>query len=383
MSECRLCQESEVDCLIDFGLQPVVRHLLGSPDETYPKFPFEVGACPRCGLIQILNPIPSEHLYGNYHFSGWKHQPHVQRFIEVAQSLTGIDSESELLEIGCNDGSFIRSLNNAGFKKCVGIEPATDAFAVAKENGFKVYNEYFPSADSEITSREGFFDTVICRQVLEHIVDLNSFLSGIYRCLKDQGTLVLEVPDASWHIDYVDYALWEEHVNYFTKETVKALLMKNGFRMLHHETTMFSGKALILVAIKDQVTNLYFDENSLGGVYAWASNWTQFKRRAQEFFHAWDSVVIYGCGNRSSTFVNLCELDNVKVFIDDQEEKQGLFLPGSGTEIREWHDCVKEMPILFGVNTENESKIIQRRELSKEFCFSILPPSRYLPNFWY
>ena len=297
--------------------------------------------------------------------------------------LTGLDQESDLLEIGCNDGGFIRLLNEKGFTKCIGIEPARDAYEAARENDCEVYNEMFPSQDSKIADKLEHFDAVICRQVLEHIVDLNEFLAGIRRYLKDEGTLILEIPDASWNIDYVDYALWEEHVNYFTVETVNTLLMKHGFHLLHYETTLFSGKALILFAQKVKVTDIYFNQQYLPKIREWASNWSFFKTSAQEFFHKWESVAVYGCGNRSSTFVNCCELENVSVFIDDQVEKQGLFVPGRNIEISEWDERWREVPILFGVNTENELRVIQRRQLLEGSFFSILPPSRYLPSFWH
>ena len=72
MPECRLCQESDVELLIDFGHQPVVRHLISTQHQRYPKFGFEVGVCPRCTLIQLLNPVSSEFLYKNFTFSSWK-----------------------------------------------------------------------------------------------------------------------------------------------------------------------------------------------------------------------------------------------------------------------------------------------------------------------
>ena len=38
------------------------------------------------------------------------------------------------------------------------------------------------------------FDVVVCTDVLEHVIDLNSSLKKIFRVLKDSGTLIIRVP---------------------------------------------------------------------------------------------------------------------------------------------------------------------------------------------
>ena len=48
----------------------------------------------------------------------------------------------------------------------------------------------------------------------------------------------------------LDYSLWEEHINYFTLNTLKTLLKKHSFEIIHYETTLYSGKALTVFCKK-------------------------------------------------------------------------------------------------------------------------------------
>ncbi|EMN97180.1 hypothetical protein LEP1GSC110_0051 [Leptospira interrogans serovar Medanensis str. UT053] len=54
---------------------------------------------------------------------------------------------------------------------------------------------------------------------------MEDFISGINYVLKDDGALVVEIPDSDWNLEYLDYTLWEEHVNYFTIESLINLFL--------------------------------------------------------------------------------------------------------------------------------------------------------------
>ena len=71
----------------------------------------------------------------------------------------------------------------------------------------------------------------------------------------------------------------------------------------------------------------------------------------------------------------------VKCFIDDQPEKQNLFVPGCNIPIYPWSEEFRSEVILLGVNTENENKVINKRMLIDSKTFSILPPSKRCISF--
>ena len=384
MKKCRLCKETQVELLIDFGKQPIVHHLLNNKDDDYDEYPFELGFCSNCSLAQLLYPISPNLLYKDYFtISAWKNQPHVERLIDVMKSITGMDENTSLLEIGCNDGSFIENLNNHGINNCTGIEPSRDAYNLAKSKGINVYNEYFSINNPDLPIEKHYYDIVICRQVLEHISNLEGFMISVEHCLKDGGIFVIEIPDSSWNFEYMDYSLWEEHVNYFTLSSLNNLLKKYDFGIIHHETTLFSGKALTVFAEKkSNIIGFEYDLDNNNRWLFYGENWEIFKKKMCELILSKNKVAIYGCGARSNTLVNFLGLENALCYIDDQKEKQGFFVPGSKLEILPWDDSWSNGYFLLGVNTENEMKVIQNKTLNERQFLSILPPSRFLPDFW-
>lgn len=389
MMICRLCQHEEVNVLIDFGQKPIVHNLLASTSNTYSKYPFRLGHCTNCGFLQILDPIDPQVLYRNYFtISSWKNQPHVERLISVIESITQLDQDCQILDIGCNDGSFLESLREKGYLKVMGIEPTQDASKKALSKSLEVHQGFFGLETASKIYKEAYFDIVITRQVLEHIIDLDDFLIGVNFLLKDEGVFVIEVPDSMWNLDYLDYALWEEHVNYFTFNTLKHLLNKHSLQIIHHETTLFSGKALMVFCEKIKKTNsskTIFCDHDNAKIRKYRNSFGLYRQELLSFISKVEKpCIVYGCGARSANFVNFMGIgDFIHGFIDDQPEKQNMFVPGYNLKVNAWHSSdYDNYTFLLGVNTENEHKVIQKRAMFSGSYYSILPPSRYLPEFW-
>jgi len=385
--KCRLCEDENFQLLIDFGLQPIVHHLLDSKEQLYKTYPFKLGNCHTCGFLQLVDHIPGEVLYQNYFtISSWKNQPHVQRLLEVISAIHPLTSSSKILEIGCNDGSFLNSLKNKGLGNLVGIEPTQDASSIAIEKGFDVHKSFWnQDAAEKISTRYGYFDLIVTRQVLEHVESLHDFLASTKKALHQNGLLVIEIPDSSWNLEQLDYALWEEHINYFTIETINYLLKKQGFRIIHHEVTLFSGTALTIFAEKTDSNVMESPKNTeQNDIKKYGSGWEPFKEQFRKLLEGKEATYVYGCGARSSTLINfLCVADLLQAYVDDQPQKQNKYVPGSKLPILPSANLPKRDEfILLGVNTENEQKVILKNNFEQAHYNSILPPSKYLPDFW-
>ena len=97
------------------------------------------------------------------------------------------------------------------------------------------------------------FDLIICDflYLLDRELIFEQF-DQIYKSLNKNGFLMLEVPDHDMNFENFDYSFWEEHVNYFNLKTLELILLNNNFRIIHHETTLYSGKAIIVFAEKNK-----------------------------------------------------------------------------------------------------------------------------------
>lgn len=395
---CDLCADARVTPLIEFGAHPIAHHFLTDPVQPEYTHPVTLGFCEACGLVQLMGPIPPEKFYTDYNWlSSWKWNPHVPRLVEAIERMPGLAKTSPVFEAGSNDGTFLAALRERGFAKLLGLEPAQDAVTAARKLGVETVRAYFtPTVARELAVSFGQCDLFITRQVLEHVTNLPEFAEAMRVMLRPGARVLAEVPDFGFNQTAPDYsAIWEEHVNHFTADTLTRFLNDVGVEVTHVETAMFSGQILIAfgtytgqrVAPKPAVV-----VDSRAKAFAYRDRWPKFRTALHGYLGAeakgGRKIALYGAGCRSSCLINYTGTATHFAFaVDDQPEKQGKFMPGARLAVRPSKALLQEDVglCLLAVNAENEEKVIARHA---EFVrrggrfVSVHPPSPRLPAFW-
>ena len=390
MIQCRLCKSNATKRAFSFPDHSIVHHLKHKANDL-PSFTgdFNLYECLNCGFL--FSPsyfAPSDFLYKEYiTLSSQKPQIHAERLASCIRFFSD-HVDPGILEIGCNDGSFIKVLQHHGFNRLSAVEPASDAFLAASLVCDTVINSFFTSEFSSAAFSKKQFDVVITRQVLEHIQDHDDFLEGIRYCLADNGLLIIEVPDHMMNYIYHDYSFWEEHINYFTFNTLSQLLNSKGFSVFYYESSIFSGQFLTVYCRKSAspVNREFVDADKIvrsqfiNDFNAFKSS---FHRFLEDKLKSFNSVNIYGAGCRSICLLDFLELSPyINFFIDDSPDKENRFIPGSNKKIVPYCESYSDSYLLMGVNAELESSVILKRKLKASRLCSILPPSSRLPPFW-
>jgi 2-polyprenyl-3-methyl-5-hydroxy-6-metoxy-1,4-benzoquinol methylase len=202
---------------------------------------FSVVKCLDCGFL-FLNPRPlrSEviHAYTlDFHKSD---ETILYKFIKPCfsiseesniRALKEYKESGRLLDVGCGNGSFILAMQEKGYDVW-GVELNLEAkkFTSQGLEGRISYQEI-----EECRFPPNSFDIITMFQSLEHIYDLSTTLKEIRRILKDDGIVFICVPNA----DFFEFRLFgpynynlevPRHLYFFTKKSLSALLLKNGFR---------------------------------------------------------------------------------------------------------------------------------------------------------
>jgi len=352
--------------------------------------------CETCGLTQLADSCPPEILYDNYvTLSSWKFQPHVQLEIDLIKSLQGMGSEAKVIEIGSNDGMFLHQLSLNGYKNTLGVEPANDAYDLSVAQGVNTMQAFLsPELSRNITTQYGEFDLFVSRQNLEHISDLRGVAESIDILVKPKGYVLIELPNFACNLRCHDYSLWEEHVNYFTVDTLRYFLSLSGVKLIHEEIILFSGEAILVIGQKvgKPVCSLDYVPNLRSQNVKYAEKWPAFSRSLGEQLSAQKKagkkIAVYGAGSRVFCLLNFAGLISyIDVIVDDQPEKQKRFMPGGRLAIVS-SDALYKNQIdicLLAVNTENEDKVIDKhKEWVREggVFWSVLPPSGRLLPVW-
>ncbi len=103
-------------------------------------------------------------------------------------------------------------------------------------NGFSPISAYFEDLDFQGET----FDLVLLSQVLEHVENPFDFLAKIREIIKTTGVLAIAVPNVNSIFVKIlrqkdNGCLWvPEHLTYFSKAGIKALLFRTGFLVQKH-----------------------------------------------------------------------------------------------------------------------------------------------------
>lgn len=376
-NKCRLCHSTVLQEVIDFGGQPIGRHLLSSVKEKYLLYPIVLMRCANCSFLQLRDCIDPKLIYTrNTVPSVWKNQSHLDRIVELILGRDGVSEDSSVLEIGSNDCSFLSKLyNTTPLKKLVGVDLNIESNSqYIKE----LKSEFNVAAADFLIDRYGKFDVVICRHTLEHITDLQEFGDALKRVCHRNTYVFIEVPDFDFNLTLSDYSgIWEEHCNYFTLITLSRYLSRFGFDINYSEKFNYSGQSMLVMAkytgCHEQVLSDYPDK-----VSAFQNNWPQYKKRLKvKLASLRKPIALYGCGARGVSLINLANLNiHLDYIIDDQEEKQYKFVPGTKLQVESPDRLTDANTCLLAVNAENEDRVVSAHPEFKGKWYSILPISK-------
>lgn len=145
--------------------------------------------------------------------------------------------QGKILDFACAAGYFLERATARGW--CAhGVDIGEWAGEAAKERGVRnVHVGYL----SEICFPKNHFDVIYAAQVLEHLQDLLGTLAELRRILKPGGILYVDVPNYNTipiMLGKDDFYLNDppQHINFFTPQTLKALLQKATFESIQLST---------------------------------------------------------------------------------------------------------------------------------------------------
>ena len=98
----------------------------------------------------------------------------------------GLGSDDLVVEVASNDGSLLGCFRKQGVRT-LGIEPARNIAAMARERGIDTIAEFFSSELArKVRAEHGAASAVIANNVLAHVDDTQDFLAGCRELISDE-----------------------------------------------------------------------------------------------------------------------------------------------------------------------------------------------------
>ncbi len=282
---------------------------------------------------------------------------------------------SNILEIGCGDGYFLKKLvnkknNNFG----IGYDPSYTGSLIIKDR-LHFIPKFFTSKHISINP-----DIIISRHVIEHVPDVISFLTEIRNTSK-KSMVFLETPTAEWSL--LNKQIWDftyEHCSLFTSSSITNALKVTGFKCVNIKKVFneqyifveatpyskfnskkcykFNSKKIVeitkdfLVAKKILINNIKSQLNTLSK----------------------SKIAIWGAAGKGVNFVNMFDPKHeiIDCLIDMNPDKLNQYVPGTGHKIVDYSQIEKRKIKFILVMNPNYYREIESLLTSKNIKVDLI-----------
>ena len=252
-TRCRSCGGKDLSVFLSLGDMPLSDGLLAADDlqRQERRYPLDVAFCPDCALVQILETVPPEELFGaDYpYFSSFTDALLQHSAANVAARIAErrLDANSLVVELASNDGYLLQYYRARGIP-VLGIDPAPGPVAAARARGVETLQAFFGRDLAMRLAAEGRrADVIHANNVLAHVADTNGFVAGIGTLLADEGVAVIEVPYVKELIEHGEFdTIYHEHLCYFSVTALTRLFQRHGLSLNRVEPLEIHGGSLRL-----------------------------------------------------------------------------------------------------------------------------------------
>ena len=181
--------------------------------------------CIKSGVIVLEKFVTSEEYYEkNNHLKTFEDD--IRRFESYKELIKG----SEILDFGCGRGGFIQ-LSKKISKRSVGLELNITNREYLNNIGVQCVNTLSELKDDK-------FDLITLNHVFEHLNDPIDILVELQKYLKDDGIIIIEVPNArdllleTFNLEsFKNFTLWSEHLILHTRKSLETYATNSGLHV--------------------------------------------------------------------------------------------------------------------------------------------------------
>ena len=342
---------------LDLGRQPVANAFLKKEDfDDEFLFDLKVVFNTESKLVSIKKFVDPERIFNeDYPYTTSNSFPMVKHFKETAEMLMKEFNPLTVMEIGSNDGVFLKNWAN---DYTIGVEPCSNFAKVTKDMGYQTYNDFWTTNLSEKIKSDGHvdFDLIYAANCICHIHDLDDTFKAVKNLLSKDGVFVFEDPSLLRILERNSYdQIYDEHPYIFSITALDNILMKNGLKIFRVENLSVHGGSNRIYAKhpnipSDNIIEYNVEENLQReddfGLNEFKT-YQDFAKRVEEsrndlvellvkLKNDGKRVMSIGATAKSTTVFNYCgigaapwQTDLIELITDTTKDKQGKYSPGS------------------------------------------------------
>ena len=369
---CRFCGAPLLHTFVDLGMSPLCQKHLRADQlgRMEPFYPLHARVCAECFLVQLEEIVGPEEIFGDgeyAYFSSYSTSwlDHARRYVEAMCARFGLEERDLAVELASNDGYLLQYLRARGLR-VLGVEPAANTAAVARERGIETLVRFFGrETATQVLARWGPARLLTANNVLAHVPDINDFVAGIAQLLAEDGVATLEFPHLMSLVEGNQFdTIYHEHFSYLSFTTVVRILAAQGLVVFDveelpthggslrvyatragslHAIALPAVEALLRVEARAGLLGLDYYADFGARVEATKRGLLRFLIDART---AGKRIAGYGAPGKGNTLLNYCGIrtDFLDYTVDRSPHKQGGFLPGTHIPIRAPEEILRTRP---------------------------------------
>ena len=146
--------------------------------------------------------------------------------------LTSLNSEINILEIGCGEGNLMEYLKNKFNCKILGIDISQRQVAIAREKSLNVINSDIFKYVESLEDRK-IYDLIILVDVIEHLSKdrIEDLFIELSKTLKKNGSVIFKFPNGYCPLSQIYYAADFTHEWLPTSTSLEQVLSTSGLNL--------------------------------------------------------------------------------------------------------------------------------------------------------
>lgn len=352
---------------LNLGKQPIANKFIYQSETNDEYFyNLRVGMDIDSKLITHMEYVDPPMMFNeNYAYRGSMSKTMVNHFAEFSEMIKSTLYPSKVLEIGSNDGVFLKNWNT---DNTYAVEPCSNFANETNNLGYKTYPEFWTlKLANQIKSEHGEMDLIFAANCICHIPDLDETFKAVHTLLSDNGMFIFEDPSLAQMINTNSYdQIYDEHPHVFSIIALESILKRNGLTIVKVDNTNVHGgsnrvyvkKSIHAKAIHSSVYhNIQFERilglDNIETFYKFANKVEQSKKDLIDILTRCKSlgkkVISYGATSKSTTVFNYCGItaDLIEYVIDTTPEKIGKLTPGSHIPIKESNGIDNDVDVAY------------------------------------
>lgn len=247
-SDCRACGKASLRPILSLGDQ-YVSNFVDPGVSDLPRAPLDLVLCDvtsgGCGLLQLHHTVSPEILYRHYWYRSVVNSSMREALADItaaASRLISLSPGDVVLDIGCNDGTLLRSYARDDLQ-LVGFEPAQNMIAEAKVGTTAIVNDFFSgSAFIDAFGAETKARIVTSIAMFYDLEEPNEFVADVAEIMADDGVWIIQMSYLPSMLEQNAFDnICHEHLEYYSLATLESLLARHSLDVFDVELNHVNG----------------------------------------------------------------------------------------------------------------------------------------------